>query len=184
MKRKALAWTAAVIFTATFFLLLFALRAEGGCRHTGRCVAPVRHHVAAAVVADHHDDYKFFVGQSLRDEAIAEKAALKILRVQYQIEMDRLTRGANGGGSSPLEDVPAKLLDKPAGAGDAVNWSKCTNCHNPTKPGRMDLSDTARKSLSCEDKMDILRKVRSGEMPKNGTLTDVEYEAFVDWCLR
>lgn len=185
--RRSAAWIAIAFFAAVGFLLAFAVSASAGgrvCRSTGRCyVAPIVHH-GSHHHETHHDDYRHFVGESLRDEAIAEKAALKILRTQYQIELDRLKNAATGG-ESPAQayEQPAKLT-KPVGAGDAPNWAKCISCHSGAKKERMNLSDAARLKLDCEDKMDILRKIRSGEMPKNGSLTDAEYEAFVDWCLR
>lgn len=44
-------------------------------------------------VVDNYPDYRYYVGQDVRDDAIAEKAALKLLRTQYQIELQAIRTG-------------------------------------------------------------------------------------------
>ena len=140
----------------------------------------VAHQVAPIVVAPVVDQYqyKYYVGQGLRDAALVEKSAARVL----ELLQSKLQSGATyppqqvgsvneGGAVQPATNAKAKL--------QAIYNQSCIRCHNPQDPKRMDLTDVSK--LSELQVVATMREVYNGTMPKNGKpLPDTEVATFVE----
>jgi mono/diheme cytochrome c family protein len=157
--------------------------------HVQQVVVPVRHHAQAVVaqVVNHHavaqvvahdyghqyGQYQYYVGQGLRDDAIAHKAAEKLVaRFEELIEQKIVQRlQANG---------PALPEGSPLASMQQIVARSCVSCHSAeADPDRMDLTDVTQ--LTEAQALSVMRQVYSGKMPKNATpLKDEEVAVFVD----
>jgi mono/diheme cytochrome c family protein len=180
--------TSLIVAAAIVFVLLAAvianaddfIRSTACVQHRAAVVqyaAPVKKIVAVqhhANVYNHHayDDYqyKYYVGQGLRDQAIVEKTADRVL----QLLQDRLELNAPPAASPAASTSGSKLEVM-----QEIATRSCVRCHNPAKEDRLDLSDVSR--LSELQALEAMRRVYSGNMPQGGPpLSDKEVAAFVD----
>lgn len=172
--------------TATLLLAIFTATAEAGNR---RSLCNSRN-VQVLVIDNgfnHRMDYRYYVGQSRQNDVVAELAALKLLRTEYQIERALLRAGDTSGVLSLLQAPVQKQSESRAQAGDsrpqAIINRSCLKCHDGSKEGRMNLADIS--SLDALQGLAVYVKIHTGDMPKNHpALSNAETEIFNTWNVK
>ena len=152
--------TFAVLFAAGLVLSPLPGAGKAGCRHV-----QVVQQQAVVAYQPITQPYYWSVGQSLQEDAAAERIAAKVLQL-LQGQAQKLTSSACPDGTCP---TPRRLpLTVPAPL--SLLAKNCQGCHqsNAKAQAAFDMSDLS--ALTCEQKLAAIAAVVDGRMPKGKQL--------------
>lgn len=173
----------AFLVSAALCGMLFATPAQAAFRQRvcHKQFAVVKHHAYVAPVYAQAVTY-YQVGSAIREEAIAERAALLALEKFAAALARQPQEPEQPGDVGPVAPSPVK----PGFVSDAeiqgIVSADCLRCHQgESAGGGYDLSDVSR--LSAEQRTMLWAQVHVGTMPKGGPLLSDEKELkFKAWA--
>lgn len=150
--------------TAAVSCLLVSPVDAGHCVRRQRVVLVQQHAYVAPVVAAQvaYPVAYYQVGSAIREEAVAERAAILALE-KFAAALQQQQGGNGGGVGLPPDSGGANEMDAVA---QGIVSASCVRCHSGPEPkGNLNLTDVTK--LSREQRLDVGSKAFLGLMPLN-----------------